>query len=58
MTVSILVSLANLTVSLPAVTETKQIIAPQLLVKLHLKMIEVYGNAVILKSILVNQGVL
>ena len=39
-------------------TETKQLIREPNLLKLHLKMIETYGNAVVLKAILVRTSVL
>ena len=38
--------------------ETKNLIATQLILKMHMKMIETYGNAVVLKAILVRSAVL
>jgi len=38
--------------------QTKALLSPQALVKLHLKIVESYGNAVIFKAILVKTPVL
>ena len=39
-------------------TETKAMIAPQLLVKLHINMMEKFGSAVLYKAILEQRSVL
>ena len=52
MDLSILANM-SLTSSFSIITETKALMTPQTLVKMHIKMIEALGNAVIFKAILV-----